>query len=134
MTRTAGIVGAAPRSGARRLVFGGVLVLSATVTLAFLAIPLLALLAEAPLGDVPSLLGDPVMRDIVVVTMRTNAIANLLILGFGTPTAYLFATRRFPDAPRIELVRNYRSTPRILDAANHVIANNAARKPKKLTG
>ena len=96
MTRTAGIVGAAPRSGARRLVFGGVLVLSATVTLAFLAIPLLALLAEAPLGDVPSLLGDPVMRDIVVVTMRTNAIANLLILGFGTPTAYLFATRRFP--------------------------------------
>ena len=27
--------------------------------------------------------------------MRTNAIANVLILGFGTPAAYLLATRHF---------------------------------------
>src|SRR6202008_1996555 len=46
-------------------------------------------------AEVPSLLGDPVVRDILEVTVRTNAIANALILGFGTPTAYLLATRRF---------------------------------------
>lgn len=90
------IAGAVPRPGARRLVFGGLLVLSATVTLAFLAIPLLALVVEFPLREVPGLLGDPLVRDIIAVTARTNAIANVLILGFGTPTAYLFATRRFP--------------------------------------
>ena len=38
----------------------------------------------------------------------------------------------FPDASVIVLDQNYRSTQRILDAANAVIANNAARRPKHL--
>ncbi len=38
----------------------------------------------------------------------------------------------FPDATIIVLDQNYRSTQRILDAANAVIVNNAARKPKHL--
>ncbi len=38
----------------------------------------------------------------------------------------------FPDATIIVLDQNYRSTQRILDAANAVISNNAARKPKHL--
>ncbi|MFA5885813.1 MAG: 3'-5' exonuclease [Acidimicrobiia bacterium] len=38
----------------------------------------------------------------------------------------------FPDATIIVLDQNYRSTQRILDAANAVIANNAGRKPKHL--
>jgi len=44
---------------------------------------------------VPSLLGDPVVRRALEVTARTNAIANLLIILLGTPTAYVLATRRF---------------------------------------
>jgi DNA helicase II / ATP-dependent DNA helicase PcrA len=38
----------------------------------------------------------------------------------------------FPESSVIVLDQNYRSTQRILDAANAVIANNAARRPKHL--
>jgi len=38
----------------------------------------------------------------------------------------------FPDATVVVLEQNYRSTQTILDAANAVIAHNAARKPKDL--
>jgi DNA helicase II / ATP-dependent DNA helicase PcrA len=40
--------------------------------------------------------------------------------------------RDFPDATRVTLDRNYRSTQTILDAANEVIAHNAQRLPKDL--
>jgi DNA helicase-2/ATP-dependent DNA helicase PcrA len=40
--------------------------------------------------------------------------------------------RAFPDTTVVVLDQNYRSTQTILDAANAVIANNLARKPKKL--
>ena len=55
----------------------------------------MALFAEVPLRDVPDLLREPAVRDAIAVTARTNAIANVLFLGFGTPAAYLLATRRF---------------------------------------
>jgi molybdate transport system permease protein len=54
-----------------------------------------ALFAEVPLGEVPSLLGDPVVRQAIEVTARTNLVANILIIALGTPTAYVLATRRF---------------------------------------
>jgi DNA helicase-2/ATP-dependent DNA helicase PcrA len=38
----------------------------------------------------------------------------------------------FPDATMVVLEQNYRSTQRILDAANAVIANNVDRRPKHL--
>jgi DNA helicase-2/ATP-dependent DNA helicase PcrA len=38
----------------------------------------------------------------------------------------------FPDVTTVVLDQNYRSTQTILDAANAVIANNAARRPKHL--
>lgn len=65
------------------------------VVVAFLAVPVVALFAQAPLTDVPSLLGKPVVRDAIEVTVRTNLIANVLILAFGTPAAWVLATRRF---------------------------------------
>jgi molybdate transport system permease protein len=65
------------------------------VAAAFLAIPLIALFTEVPLGEVPDLLTQRAVRDALAVTAETNAIANALILAFGTPLAYVLATRRF---------------------------------------
>ena len=39
--------------------------------------------------------GPPEVHDALRVTARTNLVANALILGFGTPLAWLLATRRF---------------------------------------
>ena len=69
--------------------------LIAGVVLTFLALPIIALFTEFPLRDVPELLRDPFVQDTLKVTVRTNAIANVLIIGLGTPTAYLVAMRRF---------------------------------------
>ena len=75
--------------------FTALLALCLGVVLAFLAIPIIALFTEVPLRDVPGLLHDSAVQDALRVTVRTNAIANVLILGFGTPAAYLLATRHF---------------------------------------
>ncbi len=80
----------------RRAGFTALLALAAGISLAFLALPVVALFTEAPLGQIPDLLSDPVLQEILAVTLRTNLIANALILLLGTPTAYLLATRRFP--------------------------------------
>jgi molybdate transport system permease protein len=74
----------------------GLLVGALALAVAFLALPLVALLAEVPLGRVPGLLGRAEVRDALAVTARTTLIANALTLAVGTPAAYLLATRRFP--------------------------------------
>jgi len=83
-----------PAQGAGRA-FSVLLALAAGVALTFLALPLVALFTQVPLRDVPSLLRDPAVRDAIAVTLRTNAIANVLIVTVGTPVGYLLATRRF---------------------------------------
>ena len=84
-----------PRSSAGRAGFTAFLALTTGIALAFLALPLVALFTEVPLRSVPSLLRDPAVRDAIAVTIRTNAVANVLIVGIGTPVAYLLATRSF---------------------------------------
>jgi molybdate transport system permease protein len=66
------------------------------VVVAFLVLPLVALVAQAPLADVPHLLGTSQVRSAIGVTIRTNLIANGLILVLGTPAAWLLARHRFP--------------------------------------
>jgi DNA helicase-2/ATP-dependent DNA helicase PcrA len=44
----------------------------------------------------------------------------------ASPAALTGFTRRYPDAERIALVRNYRSTPQILEVANSVFASGSA--------
>jgi molybdate transport system permease protein len=80
-------------NGARA--FTTLLVLSTLVAGTFLLLPVVAIFVEIPLGDLFDLLGSEVARDALVVTLKTNVVANALIVALGTPTAYLLATRRF---------------------------------------
>jgi len=78
-----------------RVAFTACLALAAGIGLTFLALPIVALFTEVPLSRVPDLLRDPAVRDAIAVTIRTNAIANVLIVLVGTPLAFLLATRAF---------------------------------------
>jgi molybdate transport system permease protein len=79
----------------RRAGFDALLVACAALALTFLALPLVSLFTEVSPADLPGLLRQPVVRDALEVTLRTNAIADVLIVGLGTPTAFLLARRRF---------------------------------------
>ena len=65
------------------------------VALAFLLLPIVAIFARVSPGELVAQLSRPVVTDALVVSLKTSAIAQALVLLFGTPTAYLLATRRF---------------------------------------
>jgi DNA helicase-2/ATP-dependent DNA helicase PcrA len=77
-----------------------------------------------------------------LVRMLAEEHRNVMVVGDADQAIYKFRgadyrnllrfEEAFPDATVIVLEQNYRSTQRILDAANAVIANNASRKPKQL--
>ena len=69
---------------------------ASAVTLAFLALPILAIFVHVPPGRLIDQLSNPVVVDALIVSLKTTVIAQALILLFGTPTAYLLASRRFP--------------------------------------
>ena len=75
---------------------------AATVALAFLALPVVAIFTRVPPGRLVRLLSSGVVTDALVVSVKTTLVAEALILLFGTPLAYLLATRRFPG--RVVLV------------------------------
>jgi molybdate transport system permease protein len=72
-----------------------VFALLAAVALAFLALPVAAIFLRVSPGTLLHALGDPVARDALVVSLKTSAVAQALVVALGTPTAYLLATRRF---------------------------------------
>ena len=79
-----------------RRLFPLALVAATIATLAFLVVPIAAIFLRVPPGKLVDALGSEVARDALVVTLQTTVVAQLLIIAFGTPTAYLLATRRFP--------------------------------------
>jgi molybdate transport system permease protein len=78
-----------------RIGFGALLVAALAVTLTFLTLPIVAIFAEVPPGHLLDGLRSDVARDALKVTLKTNLIANALILLVGTPAAYLLGTRSF---------------------------------------
>jgi molybdate transport system permease protein len=83
----------------RRIAFTAVLTVALATVLTFLLLPVLAVFLDVPLGRLLDQLGSEVALDAFWVTLKTNVIANALILGFGTPAAYFLATRRFRGRP-----------------------------------
>jgi molybdate transport system permease protein len=74
----------------------GVALWSATaVAIGFLVLPIVAIFSELTLSELRDGLTSEVALDAIRVTAETNLVAMVLILGFGTPTAYLLATRDF---------------------------------------
>jgi molybdate transport system permease protein len=65
------------------------------VSIGFLLLPIVALFVHASPGRLLSQLSRDEVKDAFVVSMKTSLLAQALILVFGTPTAYVIATRRF---------------------------------------
>ena len=70
-------------------------ILAAALALAFLVLPVAAIFLRVPPGELLHLLTTPVVTDALVVSFKTTAIAQALILVLGTPLAWLLASRRF---------------------------------------
>jgi molybdate transport system permease protein len=71
------------------------LVVALAVTIAFLILPIVAIFANTPPGDLIDSLGSDVARDALWLSLKTSAIAIAVIIVVGTPAAYLLATRSF---------------------------------------
>jgi molybdate transport system permease protein len=80
----------------RRALFVGGCSAALAAALAFLLLPVLAIFLRVSPGTLLAQLGSGVATDALVVTLKTNVIAQALILGVGTPAAYLVARNRFP--------------------------------------
>jgi molybdate transport system permease protein len=79
----------------RRGLFTTILWLATAVVLAFLLLPVAAIFLRVPPGELLDQLDSDVVRDALVVTLKTNLVALFLVLLLGTPAAYLIATRSF---------------------------------------
>jgi molybdate transport system permease protein len=79
----------------RHGLFAAGLWLATAVVLAFLLLPVAAIFLRVAPGELFDQLGSDVVQDALVVTLKTNLVALVLILLFGTPAAYLIATRSF---------------------------------------
>jgi molybdate transport system permease protein len=81
---------AASRAG---IAVGAVAVM--TVVLAFLVLPIVALVTYQPVHDLIDGFGSRVATDAIVVSLKTNLIAFVLMITLGTPFAYIVARSRF---------------------------------------
>jgi molybdate transport system permease protein len=82
-------------------VFAVALWSATAVLLAFLLLPVVAIFLRLPPGELIDQLGSDVVRDALVVTVKTNLVALGLVLAFGTPAAYFLATRSFRGRPLV---------------------------------
>ncbi len=70
------------------------------VVLAFLLLPIVAVFAAVGPGELAGALGRGAVGDALLVSLKTNAVALALVLGVGTPAAYLIA-RGVPLRPLV---------------------------------
>jgi molybdate transport system permease protein len=79
----------------RRAAAAAVVFLATFVALGFLAVPVLAIFTRVSPGRLVAQLGNPVVTDALAVSAKTTLAAQALVLAFGTPAAWMLASRRF---------------------------------------
>ena len=77
----------------RDALVGGLVLVASFITLAFLALPVIAVFARVTPAKLVSQLGNPVVTDASLVSLKTTLVAQALILVLGTPTAVVLARR-----------------------------------------
>ncbi len=70
----------------------------------FIGIPLAALLFRVPPALLIASLQDPVVLDALVLSLVTASISTLIVIGFGTPVAYINARCRYPGKKIIDTI------------------------------
>jgi molybdate transport system permease protein len=90
-----------PMSRLRGAAFAAATFVATLAVLGFLVLPIVAIFARVPLHLLVDQLGDPIVRDALVLTATTNAIALAVILIVGTPAAYFLGTHRFRGRPLV---------------------------------
>jgi len=115
----------------RRGPFAVLLVAALAVTLAFLILPIVAIFADTPPGDLIDSLGSDASRDALWLSLKTTLAALIVIVVVGTPAAYLLATREFRGK---SLVVTAIELPLVLPPAVAGIGLLAAFGPKGIFG
>jgi molybdate transport system permease protein len=82
-----------PAIGRTALAVGATLLVA--VVLAFLLLPIAALISYQPIHQLIHGFGTKVATDAILVSLKTNAITFALMTGIGTPFAYVLARTRF---------------------------------------
>ncbi len=75
--------------------FGLLLVVALAASLLFLTLPIATIFLDTSPGALIASLGDDQALEALRLSFYTSTIALALIVAFGTPAAYLLATRRF---------------------------------------
>jgi len=101
------------------------------VAVAFLALPVVAVFADAPPRELVSSLGDDAALDALRLSFECSAIALAIIVVIGTPAAWLLATRRFPGR---EVLVTIVELPLVMPPAVAGIGLLAALGPKGILG
>ncbi|GAA0256628.1 ABC transporter permease [Cryptosporangium japonicum] len=87
------------------------LAVPALVAVVFLALPLVGLLVRAPWATLPHLLGDPLVREALRLSVVSALLATAISLVFGVPLAWVLARTEFPGKA---LVRALVTVPLVL--------------------
>jgi molybdate transport system permease protein len=111
--------------------FRAVLVLALAAALLFLTLPIVATFTNTSPGRLLDSLDDPVVRDALLLSLKTTAAALAIIVVVGTPAAYLLATRRFRGRA---VVQTLLELPLVLPPAAAGIALLAALGPNGILG
>lgn len=70
----------------------------------FIGVPLAALFLRVPPGVLLASLQDPVVLDALSLSLVTSGISTMVVIGFGTPVAYINARCHYPGKKIIDTI------------------------------